>query len=203
MSTFEYEIRSRNKRMNHVRSWPLLGMLCVATVAARTDAFVPDATPPQPASVRDPAPWREAELRLPGWPRDADLIPLRLDAPQARFRYFVDARSLVTAADGSVRYTLVAIAPNGTRNVAYEGLLCTPRGEYKIFAYGLEGRFEPLVESDWRPLERAEVDPQRYKLWRYYLCVPRRFAPRSPAEQLRLLRNGRVPEAGSDGLLRD
>lgn len=180
----------------------LLGWGLGPTALAQENLFVNDAEPATPSSVRDAEPWKEEQFTLPAWPREQDLIPVRLDSPDASFDYSIDARSLRTGGDGVVRYTLVAESASGTRNLSFEGLRCTPHGAYRIYAYGQQGRFEPAgLGAQWMPIDRGGADPVREELWRHYLCVPRKFAARPTKAQVRLLRNGRVSGTENTGFL--
>lgn len=169
---------------------------------AQETVFVNDAEPAAPQSVTDPEHWREQALTLPAWPREADLLPVPLDTPNTAFAYLIDTRSLTTGADQVVRYTLVAESASGARNLSFEGLRCSPNGQYRVYAYGHNGRFEPLAAPEtWRALARADSDPARLELWRHYLCVPRKFAPRPRRDQLRLLKQGRVEGYDQTGFM--
>ncbi|KAA6182700.1 hypothetical protein F2Q65_17520 [Thiohalocapsa marina] len=161
-----------------------------------------DPEAPVPSSVKDPEPWQEEDVQLPAWPRDADLVELKLDAPDDRFRHYIDLRSLSTGRDGVVRYTLVTESDSGARNINFEGLRCTPKGRYKVYAYGANQQFMPTtVGEDWQLIDERATDTSRYELWRHYLCVPRLFKPRDRKQQVRLLRNGRVPQVENTGFL--
>ena len=64
--------------------------------------------------------WKEAESKLPPFPRDENLVDLRLDYPGSRFSYFLDSDSLKPGDDGVVRYTLVIRSTSGASNVRSE-----------------------------------------------------------------------------------
>lgn len=186
--------------------FPLLGPLTLLPLTATGDQpFVSDSVPDAPKSVREGPQWQEQTIRLPPWPADADLIPLKLDNPDERLRYAIDAKSLSTGSDGVVRYTVVARAGGrGVGNVTYEGLRCTPRGRYKVYAYGADGAFTPAdIAGDWLPIAERGPEAWRYELWRHYLCVPRLFQARSTTDQLRMLRSGRVPANESGQFIAD
>lgn len=169
---------------------------------AQENQFVIDATQGPPRSVRDPEMWQEQRADLPPWPNEADLMPVRLDSPNETFQFFIDTRSLNTGADGVVRYTLVAESPSGVRNLSFEGLRCTPRGQYRIYAFGHQGQFEPAgLGEDWRPIDRTGSDAVREELWRHYLCVARKFTPRPREAQIRALARGRVGEHENSGFM--
>jgi hypothetical protein len=171
---------------------------------AQENLFVNDAEPDTPSSVRDAEPWREGETRLPAWPREQDLIPLHLDGSDRSFQWFIDQSSLNTGADGVVRYTLVAESRSGARNLSFEGLRCAPRGEYRIYAYGHQGKFKPAgANNGWRRIGRDSADQPRAELWKHYLCIPRKFRARPHASQLRALKSGRVGEHTDTGFLNE
>jgi hypothetical protein len=79
----------------------------------------------------------------------------------------------------------------GARNLSFEGIRCTLKGAYKVFAYGAAGRFTPVDGADWQPIPVLGEDRYRQDLWRYHFCVPRGFQPRPRKDMLRSLR-GRV-----------
>ncbi|MEY6432588.1 CNP1-like family protein [Thioalkalicoccus limnaeus] len=186
------------------RLLPLLFLLVAAQAAARDDAFVPDAAPAPPASIRETAPsWDEGPVILPPWPAEADLIRFPVDGPDRGFHFAIDGRNLAIGDDGVVRYTLVAESASGVRNVSFEGIRCTPRGQHRIYAYGSGGRFHPVAGSDWQPISATGPDGYRYDLWRTYLCVFRQFVPRSRSAMLSALQRGRVHPMEGTGFLPD
>jgi hypothetical protein len=183
---------------------PLL-TLAVNAVVAETP-FVNDAAPDAPSSVRDGRKWQEEAVRMPAWPSDGDLIEIKVDGPGGRLRHYIDQKSLSTGSDEVVRYTLVTESDSGARNLSYEGLRCTPKGRYKIYAYGSgqgsSGRFTPTgIAEEWREVDERSNEAFRYELWRHYLCVPRLLKPRDRKDQVRMLRSGRVPQVENAGFL--
>ncbi|MGD8207492.1 MAG: CNP1-like family protein [Thiohalocapsa sp.] len=157
--------------------------------------FVSDAEPDVPRSVGEGRKWQEGPVRLPSWPKDRNLVEVKLDGPSEGLRYFVDTQSLVTAADGVVRYTLVTESGTGARNLSFEGLRCTPKGRYKVYAYGAGGGFTPTrAAEDWRVISDRAGERVHFELWRHYLCDARQLRPRSRKDQIRMLRSGRVPQ---------
>lgn len=138
-----------------------------------------------PKSVQEGAPWSEAASDLPPWPRDGDLVELKLDVATP-FRYFIDGRNLSIGSDQVVRYTLVAESRSGARNVSVEGIRCTPQGQYKVYAYGNGGAFTPH-EIDWQPIAPREPADYHSMLHGHFLCVPLKFEPRPRKDMLRAL----------------
>ncbi len=177
--------------------------LVTCVVGARDDAFVPDPEPPVPASVQEGEPWSEGAVRLPAWPRDADLVYFPVDGNEGGFRYAIDGRALEIGRDQVVRYTLVAESASGARNLSFEGIRCTPKGHYRVYAYGTSGRFAPVPETDWQPIAQDGTERYRYDLWRSYLCVHLKFAPRGRQDILRILRRGRVANREGTGFMSD
>jgi len=168
--------------------------------------FVNDAEMDAPSSVRDGKQWQEGPVRMPAWPRDADLVEIKIDGPADDFRHSIDIRNLATGSDGVVRYTLVTESNSGARNLSFEGLRCTPKGKYKSYAFGNGSRFSPVGDpagnsEQWQPIDERSRDRFRYELWRHYLCVPRLFKPRDRKDQIRMLKSGRVPNVENAGFL--
>ncbi|WP_296808281.1 CNP1-like family protein [Thiocapsa sp.] len=181
--------------------WLLL--LCFAiSASAAENAFVNDAEPPVPSSVRPGTPWKEADTALPPWPKDADLVELVPDGPDAAMRYFIDTANLNVGTDDVVRYTLVAEGRTGARNLSFEGIRCTPRGAYKIYAYGAGERFVPIESEEWLPLPAHGGERWRHDLWRFHFCIPQAFAPRPKIDMVRSLK-GRISPRQNMGFLPD
>ena len=178
-------------------------LLTITPLAARDDAFVPDAGPPTPKSVQRAPDWSEGRFRLPPWPDPADLVAFPIDGPDRGFRYAIDARNLVIGDDDVVRYTLVVESASGARNVSFEGIRCTASGRYQVYAYGVGGVFKPLSDSDWRPIPKDGTEQHRYDLWHAYLCSHPPFAPRRRSEILHALRHGRPSGLDSAGFMAD
>lgn len=180
----------------------LSGPGCTGGGSYRDTPFVPDAAPDAPKSVTPGRKWQEAAVTLPAWPRDEDLVEVKVDGPEQPLTHYIDTRSLKTGADGVVRYTLVSKSATGARNVSFEGLRCTPKGRWKTYAYGIDGRFEPAADTDaWWEIRGGTSDRLHFDLWRHYLCIPRAFAPRPEREQVHLLRSGRVPGSDNAGFI--
>lgn len=172
--------------------------------AKRDTSFVNDAEPDAPSSVTPGRKWQEGGYTLPAWPRDQDLLEVKLDGPAQALTHYVDQQSLRTGDDGVVRYTLVTESASGTRNVSFEGLRCTPRGRWKTYAFGIDGRFEPTAISDaWQEIRDQASDPVHYELWQHYLCVPRAFEARPRVDQVRMLKSGRVARVEHAGFMAD
>lgn len=187
---------------------PPVGALTCAILAApwitalAETPFVNDPEMDAPSSVQDGKQWQEQAIRLPAWPKEAGLVEIKVDGPDDDFRHFIDIRSLATGSDDVVRYTLVTESGSGARNVSYEGLRCTPKGEYKTYAYGDGSRFVPTrTGGQWQRIDERARDRFRYDLWRHYLCVPRLFEPRDRKDQVRMLKSGRVPQVENAGFL--
>jgi hypothetical protein len=151
--------------------------------------FIDEQEPPTPSSVNaEDAAWREGATTLPPWPKDGDLVEFEVDDPSSPFRQYVDGRSITVGADGAVRYTLVVESRSGARNVSFEGLRCTPKGSFKIYAYGNNGRFEK-TEGEWQTIHGRSHDKIHRDLHKLILCAPREFEPRAKKEMIRAMRS--------------
>ncbi len=165
--------------------------------------FIDEAEPAAPASLQESKQWAEGRADLPPWPADSDLVELKVDfRSPGNFRYFIDGRHLRVDADEVVRYTLVAEAPSGTRNVTFEGLRCTAQGTYRQYAYGANGAFVPIEEGDWQPISLQTGDRLHKELHGHFLCVPRAFAPRPVKDMIRAFK-GQVQVRENAGFLTD
>ncbi|NEX16162.1 MAG: hypothetical protein C1943_05930 [Halochromatium sp.] len=179
-----------------------LSLLTMASSATSESPFVFGPEEVVPKSIKPGAKWAEAAVSLPDWPEDGNLIKMSIDRPDERFDYYIDGASLATGRDGVVRYTIVAEANNGTRNLTFEGIRCTPNGAYRIYAFGQGGVFKLATGADdWQPIGSSAEDAARKELWQHYLCIPRLFKPRPERDQRRMLRSGRVPDIENSGFL--
>lgn len=152
------------------------------------DVFIPNMqSRPKEVETTPTASWRELTMPLPPLPDDNDLVEFTLDGAVSPFRYFVDSKHLLASADAVVRYTLVIESRSGSRNLSYEGIRCTPQGQYKVFAYGTNAQFVALNENEWRPIDDAGSERYRSDLWRFHFCMPSEFKPRLKTDILRSL----------------
>jgi hypothetical protein len=155
------------------------------------------------SNVAEPEAWKEkGAVQPPPWPKDTDLVEFRASNRASPFRHFIDTKSLSVDAQQVVRYTVVVESSSGGRNVAYEGIRCTPNGAYRAYAYGSEGRFRPAAGEDWRDVNASGVPPYVKDLARFYLCVPLKFEPRPLKEMPRIL-SGRGSARDNSGFLPD
>lgn len=176
--------------------WLMLVALAVGVDAADEIPFVHEPSPISPGFEPRPG-WSEELTRLPPLPQAEDLIELRLDGGPGPFRYFIDGRHLAVGEDGVVRYTVVIRSRSGASNLSLEGIRCTARGRFKVFAYGTEQGFIP-TDQDWQPIG-PNTEPYRIQLWRHHFCLPGLYQPRSVAEIRRSLKTQTGTEPG--GLL--
>ena len=105
-------------------------------------------------------------------------------------RYFVAPSSISLVADGSVRYALKVVSPEGAQNYLYEGMRCensqtiryaTGRPESKSW------RMSP--KSEWRKLIPGDVPQVQLK---YDVFCPEQDRPVVSVEQaVKLLQNNR------------
>lgn len=164
----------------------LLPVTWMCSAQAEESPFIFGHRPTAPASVTDGTPWTEdTHTRLPTLPADADLIAVQLDGTPDAFDYFIDGRQLQIGPDQVVRYTLLARSASGARNLSFEGIRCTLKGQYRVYAYGSESGFIP-VDEDWHSIDAS---PERYRveLWQHHLCTPRSITPRPLADIKRSL----------------
>lgn len=106
-------------------------------------------------------PWSEVAVKLPPYPKDANLIPFSVSAA-TRNHYFVDAGSISVGADKVVRYTVVIQAAGGAKNVSFEGIRCET-GEKRLYAYGHpDGAWSKARNAGWEDIKlRSQLSYQK------------------------------------------
>jgi len=116
------------------------------------------------------APWVEGSLVLPGWPgKTGSLVELNVGRGGMPYRIYIDPKSLSTGKDRVVRYTVVIVSTSGVRNVTYEGLHCGERN-YRRLAVGIDGKWRPLKDPEWRYISGIGMDRYRKRLYEDYFC---------------------------------
>jgi hypothetical protein len=172
----------------------LFAGVAVTAVAQNTNELPPVSATSSGKSVweeeQEKLGWKEDEVRLPPYPRDANLIEFPVSSG-ATFRFFIDAASLSVGQDGVVRYTLVARSPAGASNVSYEGIRCSSKS-YKVFAQGAGGAWSPSRQSEWRFIEARTIQRWHNVLYFEFLC-PRHRPIENAAEGVEALRRGGHP----------
>ncbi|MEZ5543165.1 MAG: CNP1-like family protein [Pseudomonadota bacterium] len=141
---------------------------------------------PPPAEVQ---PAREQALVLPAYPEQARLLELDIDTGANPFRYYLDPASLSVGKDRVVRFTSVIVSPSGVWNVTYEGLHCGENAQRR-FAYGADGNWHVLPETDWERIRGEGTQRYRKVLYDRYMC-PATEPPQAPEQILRRLRSAR------------
>jgi hypothetical protein len=130
----------------------------------------------------------EAEVALPAYPQDENLIPFYVRATDPN-RYFVDAASLAVAPDGTVLVSLIVRSPQGATTVRFEGLRCSA-GQRKVYAIGGADRAWTKPRTvEWAPIGSGASGIHERVLAREYLC-PNGIGIRTVSEGLRALRRG-------------
>ncbi len=111
--------------------------------------------------------WKEAEVTLPDYPQDDNLLEFTVDNPSSRHHYFLDPDSLSIADDRVIRYSAVIRTRSGATNVFYDGIRCQTR-EYKNYAFGVNGAFAENESATWERVR--SYDFFRKALMKYVLC---------------------------------
>ena len=111
----------------------------------------------------------EAAVQLPPYPKPENYLPFELNVT-APFAFFVDAKSISVAADGVVRYTVIAKSADGALNISYEGMRCAER-KFRVYAFGSSGNtwFE-VRHSKWEPIRGETRNAQRTVLYSDFFC---------------------------------
>lgn len=192
---------NQSRRAAHLVFAAPLALSCGLVLGAGNFELDPDRVGTK--DIVEGKPWTEGALAIPAWPRDTDLVEWVPEEMDTDLRYFVDSANLRLDPSGEVvRYTLVIEAPSGTRNVSHEGIHCTLRGAYKIYAYGIDGRFDRAPSADWSPIAETGSESYRSDMHRHRFCVPRETRARPIKDMIRALR-GRVSATESTGFQAD
>jgi len=121
--------------------------------------------------------FKEADVELPAYPTESDLIEF-LVRRNSTNRYYVDPKSISIGPDRVVRYSAVIKSQSGALNTSYEGLRCKT-SEFKVYAYGIRsGEWTRARESQWRQVERSSAD-FRFTLYKDYFCDVEAIAGRN------------------------
>ncbi|AXS79062.1 CNP1-like family protein [Dechloromonas sp. HYN0024] len=136
--------------------------------------------------------WQEMEVQLPAAPRQESLLPFYVSAATEN-RFFVDGATISVGKDGVVRYVLVILAPEGGRNVTFEGMRCESR-ERRIYAAGrVDGSWSKARKNEWVRIQDAYANRHHAALFLDYFC-PIGNIVQNAAEARNALKQGGHPD---------
>ncbi len=151
---------------------PFCRALCVlAIIPSVAPAYDEESTDGAPTYIDNSVPWQEQENRLPDYPEKADLLEVDAGTDGLQYTVYLDKHSLVIGDDRVVRYTVVLESSTGVWNVTYEGLHCGER-KYRRYAYGFDGTWQPLPDSQWSPVTGNGANAYRRVFYERYICDP-------------------------------
>ena len=125
--------------------------------------------------------WQELDAALPAYPEKKNLMDLGIGTDAMQYAVYLDKPSLLLGDDGVVRYTVVLVSDSGVWNVSNEGLRCGEK-QYRRYAYGVDGSWQPVNNSPWRGLRESGANRFRRILYEDYFCNPTR--PYTSAEEM-------------------
>lgn len=136
--------------------------------------------------------WQEIEVQLPEAPRQENLLPFYVSAATEN-RFFVDGSTLSVGKDGVVRYVLLVLAPEGGRNVTFEGMRCETH-ERRIYASGRrDGSWSKARKNEWVRIQDAYANRHHAALFLEYFC-PIGNIVQDAAEARNALKQGGHPD---------
>jgi hypothetical protein len=145
----------------------LLGMAACGSTGEAPKAYRRGDSGPNP--FPDQGPWKEANLSLPPYPRDRDLIEFE-PTGQSINRFYVDGSALTVGPDRVIRFPLVIRSAEGAQTVSYSGVRCD-LGQWKDYAFGREGRRWDLnPDSRWRQIKDRRINNYQYTLASEFFC---------------------------------
>jgi hypothetical protein len=115
--------------------------------------------------------WLELDANLPPYPEEKNLLDLKIGTDGMQYAVKLDKPSLVRGKDGVVRYTVVLVPPSGLWNVSNEGLRCGEK-VYRRYAYGIDGKWQPLENSPWQEVRGSGANRYRRILYFDFFCNP-------------------------------
>ena len=117
--------------------------------------------------------WREVALQLPEAPKAENLLNFYKSPSQS---FAIDTKSLTVAADGTIRYSLVATSSGGAKNISYEGLRCQTY-EVKLYAFGRpDGTWSRSRRNQWDTITNTGANKQHATLFSEYFCEGKTIA---------------------------
>ena len=153
----------------------LRGLCLLLLSPAAVFAFEDEPTGWNPDYVEEAqAPWQEMEGELPAYPEKDNLLEVAAGSEAVQYTIYLDEPSLVKNEDGVVRYTVVLVSSSGVWNVTNEGLHCGEK-MFRRYAYGVDGKWQPLADSAWRPLRGKGANRYRVVFYKKYICDPTRL----------------------------
>jgi len=144
-----------------------------------------------PNRVPDEGPWKEGEAKLPPYPRDQDLIRFETTG-QTTNRFYVDGPSLTVDPDKVIRFSLAIRSADGAETVSYSGVNCKT-GEWKDYAYGRDGNWEPVKDPQWRRMQDRRINNYQYTLAVEFFCTSGLFSGSPVGSAKSIVRNLRSP----------
>ena len=120
-------------------------------------------------NFEEPEPWKEGEWVLPAWPQDSDLIEFSVDKAPARYRHYLDAKSLTIGEDDYVVRYSVVIETGGARNVFYDGVRCDAH-VFRNYAFGMNEAFTVNENAEWETVTSYGIGRFRRTLHDYFFC---------------------------------
>jgi len=117
--------------------------------------------------------FHEHQMSLPSYPEQKKLVPVDIDAPYARFKYFIDPESIQVGNNGlTSQLTMIIEARSGYQNILVERYRCDTHG-YKTLAYGTGSKtFHRYHDPVWENISRRSGSGLDYRrdLITFYLC---------------------------------
>jgi hypothetical protein len=158
-----------------------LGAITVALLSAPGLCAGPD-------NESEEKPWLEAEVQLPAFPENENLIPFKVGAINDT-QFLIDGSSLSVGSDGVLHYTLVVISPSGAHNISHEGMRCAT-AERRFYASGRPDKTWSKARSNQWFKIRGGSNNQYVELQTNYFCVVGAAFVTTSEDALRVLRSG-------------
>lgn len=116
------------------------------------------------------AEWKETPAAAPPAFELKRLIPFDV-AVSSALKWGIDPQTISIAADGTVRYVVVAQSPGGVVNAMYEAIRCATE-EFKTFArYNKDSGWNVAADPQWANMRTAANSRYAYMLAKQGVCT--------------------------------
>jgi hypothetical protein len=137
---------------------------------------------------RDEPSRTEAEVELPAFPQDEDLIPFKVGSAMDK-RFLIDKKSISVGGDEVIRYSVLVISSAGARNISFEGMRCST-GERRVYAFGRnDGTWSRARNGRWAGI-RGGANSYPVALFSDYFCAIGQRTIMTPEDAIRVLQYG-------------
>lgn len=170
--------------------WPMLLLVSVLMAlagCARPYALTPVVRDDVEAFFDTPgAASRDLSYALPPVPTESSVVRINLGSAGERYKFGVDARSIMVAPNDVVRYAIWSAGPSGKQSARYEGIRCST-GERRLYAWTRSNNWALVKNSPWQNTAASGNHKLQQLLFEQVFCSANVAAGTSEEISYRLL----------------